>query len=252
MRGTSRFGLFLLGAVVLAGQQRNFVSCPIVRDTKTVPCFLAEYDGEMYYLGIQQDITSDFHPPQLKHEVLVEGRVAEGPRVCGGIPLQPVAISVLKEVNLACNTLLPPEPGMDAPPAPRGPGPSSRHTEVDIRESRERVAQTGRQEFTVLYAFNDDYLEYAANQVVTEAAAYAKRIGASSVKVFGFRATSVLSNGDRLVEKAGLAEKRAQNITMLLRGLGISRLMTEWSKEAEPGDGQTDPFRRRVTIVVTP
>ena len=75
-----------------------------------------------YYLGIQQDITSDFHPPQLKHEVLVEGRIAPGPRVCGGIPLQPVSISVLKEVNLACNTLLPAEPGIDAPPAPRGAG----------------------------------------------------------------------------------------------------------------------------------
>jgi outer membrane protein OmpA-like peptidoglycan-associated protein len=235
------------------GQQRNFVSCPIVRDTKTVPCFLAEYEGETYYLGIQQDITSDFHPPQLKHEVLVEGRVAKGPRICGGIPLQPVSISVLKEVNLACSTLLPPEPGMDAPAAPRGPGPSSRRSEAGRDSSKApREPLTGRQEFTVLYAFNDDYLEYAANQVVTEAAAYAKRIRASNVEVSGFRATSVLSNGDRLVEKAGLAEKRAQNITTLLRGLGISQLMTEWSKEAEPGDGQTDPSRRRVTIVVTP
>ena len=110
-------------AAIALGQQRNFVSCPIVRDTKTVPCFLAEYEGETYYLGIQQDITSDFHPPQLKHEVLVEGRIVEGPRVCGGIPLQPVSISVLKEVNLACNTLLPAEPGIEAPPAARGPGP---------------------------------------------------------------------------------------------------------------------------------
>ena len=86
----------------------------------------------------------------------------------------------------------------------------------------ERCHLTGRQEFTVLYAFNDDYLEYAANQVVTEAAAYAKRIGASNVKVSGYRATTLLSNGDRLVEKAGLAEKRAQNIATLLRGLGVS------------------------------
>ena len=68
--------------------------------------------------------------------------------------------------------------------------------------------------------------------MVTEAAAYAKRIGASSVKVAGYRATSLLSNGDRLVEKAGLAEKRAQNIATLLRGLGVSRLMVEWSSEA--------------------
>jgi len=141
-----RFGLFLLGAIVALGQQRNFVSCPIVRDTKTVPCFLAEYEGETYYLGIQQDITSDFHPPQLKHEVLVEGRVAPGPRVCGGIPLQPVSISTLKEVNLACSTLLPAEPGLDAPPAPRGPGPSSRRAEAVLkpRGARAKLRPAGR------------------------------------------------------------------------------------------------------------
>jgi outer membrane protein OmpA-like peptidoglycan-associated protein len=244
-----RLGLFIAGAVVALGQQRNFVSCPIVRDTKTVPCFLAEYEGEIYYLGIQQDITSEFHPPQLKHEVLVEGRIAEGPRVCGGIPLRPVAISVLKEVNLACNTLLPAEPGIDAPAAPRGPGPSSRRPET---RSTAREALTGHQEFTILYAFNDDYLEYAANQVVSEAAAYAKRIGASKVKVAGYRATTVLSNGNRLIEKTGLAEKRAQNIATLLRGLGVPGVTLEWKNEPEPGDGQTDPSRRRVTILVDP
>jgi len=234
------------------GQQRNFVACPIVRDTKTVPCFLAEYEGETYYLGIQQDITSDFHPPQLKHQVLVEGRVAPDPRVpriCGGIPLQPVSISVLKEVNLACDTLLPSEPGIEAPAAPRGAGPASRRAESRGAPSR---SLAGRQEFTVLYAFDDDYLEYAANQVVTEAAAYAQRIGASEVKIYGYRATTILSNGNRLIEKAGLAEKRARNIATLLGGLGVSHLMTDWKDEAEPGDGLTDPSRRRVTIVVTP
>src|ERR1700679_871800 len=100
-------GVLFVGAMAALAQQRRFVTCPIVRDTKTVPCFLAEYDGETYYLGIQQDITAAFHPPQLKHQVLVEGTVVPGKRVCGGIPLQPVSISVIKEVNLACNTLLP-------------------------------------------------------------------------------------------------------------------------------------------------
>lgn len=230
-------------------QQRSFVACPIVRDTKTVPCFLAEYDGEVYYLGIQQDITAAFHPPQLKHEVLVEGRVAEGPRVCGGIPLQPVSISVLKEVNLSCNTLLPSEPGVEAPAALRGPGPSSKPLEIN-RAPRESL--TGRQEFTALYAFNDDYLDFAGDRVVTEAAAYAKRIVASSVKIAGYRATTLLSNGDRLTEKAGLAERRAQNIATILGGLGVSGVTVEWKNEPEPGDGRMDPSRRRVTILVSP
>jgi outer membrane protein OmpA-like peptidoglycan-associated protein len=179
----------------------------------------------------------------------VEGRIAAGPRICGGIPLQPVSISVVKEVNLACNTLLPAEPGIDAPPAPRGAGPSSRRIEAP---SAPREPLTGAHEFTVLYAFNDDYLEFAANGVVTEAAAYAKRIGAKNVKVAGYRGTSVLSNGNSLVEKAGLAEKRAQNIATLLGGLGVSNIAVESKAEAEPGDGLADPSRRRVTILITP
>jgi outer membrane protein OmpA-like peptidoglycan-associated protein len=249
LRGALWLGIVLTIATAQA-QQRNFVSCPIVRDTKTVPCFLAEYDGELYYLGIQQDITSEFHPPQLKHEVLVEGTVQEGPRICGGIPLQPLSISVIKEVNLACNTLLPAEPGVDAPPAARGAGPSSSKGLESRSTSRESF--TGAHEFKVLYAFNDDYLEFSANRVVNEAAVYGKQIGASSVKVVGYRATSILSNGDKLVEKPGLAEKRAQNIATLLRGLGVSGVSVEWKNDAEPGDGMTDPSRRRVTILVAP
>ena len=239
---------FLFAASAFA-QQRSFVACPVVRDTKTVPCFLAEYEGETYFLGIQGDITSAFHPPQLKHEVLVEGRIAEGPRVCGGIPLRPVSISVLKEVNAACSTQLPAEPGIEAPPSFRPAGPASRRPEAASAPSQPR---TGRQEFTVLYGFNDDYLEYADNQVVTEAAAYAQRIHASSVKVSGYRATTLLSTGERLVEKAGLAERRAQNIATLLRGLGLPSVTVEWKSDAEPADGQTDPSHRRVTIAVTP
>lgn len=249
MRINQQCLVFLLTSVAAFGQQVSFVACPIVRDTRTVPCYLAENEGELYYLGIQQDITSEFHPPQLKHEVLVEGTVAAGPRICGGIPLQPLSISVTKEVNLACNTLLPAEPGLDAPPAARGAGPSSRRPEA---ASAPRRPLSGRQEFTVLYSFNDDYLEFAGNRVVTEAAAYAKQIGAASVKVSGYRAESLLSNGQRLTEKAGLAEKRAQNLATLLRGLGVAGIMVEWKGEAEPADGRADAARRRVSIVVTP
>jgi outer membrane protein OmpA-like peptidoglycan-associated protein len=240
---------WIIAAPIAIAQQRSFAACPIVRDTKTVPCFLAEYEGELYFLGIQQDITSEFHPPQLKHEVLVEGRIAEGPRICGGIPLKPLAISVIKEVNLACNTLLPAEPGIDAPPAERGAGPSSRRSAA---EKAPGEPLSGPHEFTVPYAFDDDYLEFGANRVVSEAAAYAKRIGASSVRVAGYRGTSLLSNGTRMVEKPGLAEQRAQNVATVLRGLGVANVTVEWKSEALPGDGANDPARRRVSITLTP
>jgi outer membrane protein OmpA-like peptidoglycan-associated protein len=243
------FCIALCTCFVAVAQTRSFVSCPIVRDTKTVPCFLAEYDGETYYLGIQQDITSDFHPPQLKHEVLVEGTVVPGPRVCGGIPLHPVSISVVKELNLACNTLLPAEPGIDAPPVSRGPGPSSHPPEP---AGAARAPLTGKQEFTILYSFNDDYLEFGGNKIVNEAAAYAKQSGVKTVTVRGYRATSLLSNGQRLTEKEGLAEKRAQNIATLLRGLGVATVTVNSQADAEPADGTTDPSHRRVSILVNP
>jgi hypothetical protein len=245
-----RIACFLwLFAAIAVGQQRSFIACPIVRDTKTVPCFLAEYEGELYFLGIQQDITAAFHPPQLKHEVLVEGRVSEGPRVCGGIPLAPLSISVVKEINPACNTILPTEPGIDAPPAARGAGPAS------YRLAEPPPAPdflTGPQEFTVLYAFNDDFVDFAAIAAVRRAAGYAVKTGASAVKVTGYRATTLLSNGERLVEKPGLAEKRAQDIATLLRGSGVTGVSADWRKDPEPGDGKADPTRRRVAITVIP
>ena len=242
------FSLCLFAAMAGA-QDRSFLACPIVRDTKTVPCYLAEYEGELYFLGIQQDITAAFHPPQLKHQVLVEGRASEGPRVCGGIPLKPLSISVVKEVDPACTTLLPAEPGIEAPPAARGAGPAS----GPLTGPPPRVeALSGRQEFTALYAFNDDFVDYAAIATVQRAAGYATKIKASAVKVMGYRATTVLSNGERLVEKPGLAEKRAQAIATLLEGSGVAAVSADWKEEPEPGDGKADPSRRRVTITVVP
>jgi hypothetical protein len=67
--------LVAVSAPQLGGQSPrrvNFVSCPIVQDTPTVPCWLSEYEGEQYYLGIQTDISADFDPPYLGHQVLVE------------------------------------------------------------------------------------------------------------------------------------------------------------------------------------
>jgi hypothetical protein len=232
--------LLLIGTLAFA-QQKNFIACPIVRDTQTVPCFLAEYEGETYYLGIQQDITNAFHPPQLKHEVLVEGQVAQGPRICGGIPLEPLTISVIKEVNLGCNLLLPAEPGIEAPPAPRGPGPSSKRPSAPPA----KPARAGEQQFVILYSFDDDYLEFAGNAIVTEAAAYAKRPGAGTVTITGYQGATILSNGIRITEKEGLSETRAKNIATVLKGLGASVTKIESKTDTQAG-----PAGRRVVITI--
>ena len=70
-------------------QERNisFVACPIIQDTNTVPCWLAEYEGKLYFLGIQTD-AGGWPPPWQGHKVLVEGQVTDNPLVCGGIVLK--------------------------------------------------------------------------------------------------------------------------------------------------------------------
>src|SRR5688572_11658214 len=106
------------------GQRKNFASCPVVQDTKTVPCWLSEYRGELFYLGIQTDISAQFHPPFLGHKVLVEGVISDEPRICGGIVLKPVVVSPLPEPDSSCNTILPAVDKYTVPFAPRPPGPS--------------------------------------------------------------------------------------------------------------------------------
>ena len=135
-----------------SAQNLSFVTCPIVRDTKTVPCWLAEYKGETYYLGNQGGVAQDFYPPQLNHEVLVEGVVAEGPRVCGGIPLRPVKTSVFLEINRACNTILPAEDGIDAPE--RSPS----------REPVSWVRSAGPADVTIFFDFDNDFLSLHTTQ----------------------------------------------------------------------------------------
>ena len=129
VRQSRRMGVLIAGwltavSVGAAQQQRNFVSCPIVRDTASVPCWLAEYDGELYFLTLQTDVSAPVTPPWLGHRVLVEGTVSTEPRICGGIVLEPVVLSVMPELDASCNTLLPAEERYNLtfePPRPPGP-----------------------------------------------------------------------------------------------------------------------------------
>jgi len=234
----------------------NFVACPIVRDTKTVPCFLAEYKGELYFLGTQGDLTSSFYPPQLLHQALIEGVVSDGPRVCGGIPLRSLTVSVLPEVNRSCNVMLPAEDGIEAPKVPRGPGPSSERYDPAAPRPQPEPPKPPYQtrEFTIRYDFDSDYLSGRSTRVIEEAINYAKLAHASSVEVVSYRAASRLSSGEDLAEQAGIAERRGQQMDKILKTLGLSAesIHSSWKEEPEASDGVSDPQHRRTTIVVKP
>ena len=221
--------------------RRHFVACPIVRDTKTQPCWLAEYDGELYYLGQQGGVANDFYPPQLGHLALVEGAVGQG-RVCGGIPLQPVKVSVLRELTPACRTMLPAEDGIEAPPpipAPRSPAPS--WVKVD-----------GPGAVTLYFDFDNDFFSLHVTVALTDLAKHVAQLKESRVEVTGFRAATRLTNGQVMTEREGMGSIRARKVADTLAGLGVpARVITvNAPSQAQPADGVNDPWNRRVEIRV--
>lgn len=248
----------LLLAQTAAAQQLSFVTCPLVRDTRTVPCFLAEYEGETYYLVVQQDISADQYPPQLLHEVLVEGTVAPGPRVCGGIPLKPVKLSVLPEINAACNTILPAEPGIEAPPTHRPAGPSTRQpgaTPAPAPPAPERPAPPFvEREWKILYDFDSAFLFLRDTRTVSQAAEYAVASKAKRIEIVAHRGATLLSNGKVFVESETIAAERAERVVALLEGLGADPTSVNVHVVSTPlqPDGKTDPESRVVSIRVSP
>jgi hypothetical protein len=213
----------------------NFVGCPLVRDTSTVPCWLAEHEGELFYLGSQGSTSSAFYPPQLLHEVLVEASVGDGPRTCGGLPLTDVEVSVRPEITRACNTILPAEPRYTAPPSP--PAPIRRFND-DTRE------------FRVPYDFDSDYLTLHTTRILHEVVRIARLARPVAIDVEATRSAVLLSNGYTLVEREGLARERAEDVANILRGLGLAdvSMQVSWRSDVERPDGVTDRTRR-VTVI---
>jgi hypothetical protein len=233
-----------------ADRHLNFVDCPIIRDTKTVPCWLSEHDGELYYLGVQQDQGADFHPPYLGHKVLVEGVVSQEPRICGGIVLNPVHTSNLPELDPTCNTMLPAQDQYTVPFAFRDPKPGLGRR---FKTPPSPPKGAGKITFTVYYDFDVDW----ANRwtpVLNDAASMAKADKAARVEVVAYRAAIKLSDGQALVERPDIARRRAKRLEQTLQDLGLpaDAVTVTWKDEPLAGDGLEDFKLRKADIVVTP
>lgn len=227
-----------------------FLSCPIVRDTKSVPCWLAEFDGETYYLGIQTDVSAPFSPPSLGHKVLVEGEKTQDARICGGIPLRNVVVSVIQERADNCQTLLMAEERYTLPFAPpRPPGPSTGRLAFSFPQPEPVEPPYKPKSFTLNYDF-DGTVGFRHPRFLVEVMDYAKRVKARSISIEGYRGQTLLSDGQTLTEREGLAERRATQASDLLQGAGLTspKYKVGWVETPEPGDFS----KRRVTITVTP
>ena len=278
----STFSALALGQA--PGEAISFVSCPIMQDTTSVPCWLAEHDGELYFLGTQTD-ASGWPAPYLKHRILVEGYVAaDMPRVCGGIVLEssgtpfergssgsveghilpnPPVTSNMRELDLSCNTILPANARDNNLEPRRGPGPNVRREQ---QTPEQRAAARARAEearlanvpvppyeersFVLHYEFDSELavLEIGnANQALE----YARAVDAKRITVTGQRASSLLSDGTRLTELDYIARKRAEEVAAVMHRLGIPEgveLEVTWSDEVNAGDG-IDDWKGRITEI---
>ena len=249
-------GPALAAAAPPPGERLSFVACPIVRDTRSVPCWLSEYEGDLYYLTIQSDVSATVQPPMLGHQVLVEGVVSDAPAICGGIVLEPVRLSVMPELDRNCDTLLPADERYTIDFNPRPPGPSGGRLAFAPDPTTPRGVPepppSGPQAVDVFFDF-DRGVSFRHPADLSQIMRLARQIGATRVKVTGVRGAHRLSDGTLLFESPATGRRRAEEVAGLLEGAGLELpTVVEWTDGEQEADGIDDWQSRRVTVELTP
>jgi hypothetical protein len=292
---TSRRSRFAAIAVVMPtillaapppGTRLSFVSCPILRDTRSVPCWLSDYQSDRYYLTIQTDVSAEVQPPLMGHQVLVEGVVSDKPSICGGIVLSQVHLSAMPELDANCREELPAEDRYTVD-APRPPGPSSGRfafsgdtpgttpgttPAADPAPAGARGAgagpgggaraggpggqasapPAGPQKFDVYYDFDKGVSFRHPGSLGTIINA-ARRGAAKSMRITGVRGAHKLSNGTLLQEAPNTGQRRAEELARLLAGAGLTLpAQVTWISAEKDADGVDDWQSRRVTVELLP
>jgi len=254
------------------GTAVSFLACPVARDTgpDTDLCFFAEHDGHRYALLNPPD----WGMPQLRHRVLVEGRVKEGPAICGAIAIEGRA-SVIAEIDASCNVVLPfdgaikgvaggvfnsgtPEQRAFAQDLARraalDPSVSVEPAIADPASAPLPAPPFERRTLVITYPFDSDRGSGPDMLKLKDVVTFIKVANAKSVQVVGFRASSRLSDGSELIERQQIAEDRANKIASILSGLGVGKKLAHvgWDPHAIDGNGDGDWRNRKVEITVEP
>jgi hypothetical protein len=242
-----------LASTAAAQQPLNFVACPIVRDTASVPCWLSEYEGRLYFLTLQTDVSAPVTPPWLGHRVLVEGTISSEPSICGGVVLKPVHLSVL-EGDASCNTMLPAEDRYNLtfePPRPPGPSKGRLAFDASAAPAAQRRDTSTPREFVISYAF-DGLVAFNHAGVLTEILEFARAANAGAIEVVGYRGAVLLSNGQLMAETPAIGRQRAEQVAALLQGANLTTptYTVTWRDEAAPASGVEDYLSRRVVVTV--
>lgn len=237
------------------GEHISFVSCPVVRDTRSVPCWISEYEGTTYYLTIQSDVSAVVQPPMLGHQVLVEGKITDQPQICGGVVLEDVRLSVMPELDGNCNRILPVDDRYVIDFNPRPPGPSAGGLAfAGPPPGNPRAAPTvaGPQSVDIYFDF-DKGVSFRHPGDLTSVMSMATQIGAQRMIVRGVRGAHRLSNGTLLQEAPQAGQRRAEELAKLFAGAGVTIPITvEWIDGSVEADGIEDWRTRRVTVELLP
>lgn len=249
------FSAVTFAAAPATGERVSFVSCPIVRDTSTVPCWLSEYEGVLYFLTLQTDVSAPVNPPWLGHRVLVEGVVSGEADICGGRVLKPVALSVMPELDGSCNTLLPAEERYNLTfEPPRPPGPSRGRLAFGDPAPKGGTAENPPRDFTLQYEF-DGLVVFRHAQTLQKILEAARSTHATGIRITGFRSASRLSNGSVMHERESIARERAEQIRALLQGAGLDGVpyTLEIEDLSKRPNGADDAGHRRAQVsLLTP
>lgn len=254
----------LLPSVMLAapppGTRLSFVSCPILRDTRSVPCWLSDYRSERYYLTIQSDVSAEVQPPLMGHQVLVEGVVSEAPQICGGVVLKQVHLSAMPELDANCREELPADDRYVVDFNPRPPGPSGGRlafaadpAALNAPANRPVVAPAAGPEKIDVYFDFDKGVSFRHPGALISILEAARRTGAKRVRITGVRGAHRLSDGTLLQEATETGRRRAEEIARLLIGAGLALpTIVDWASGEKDADGVDDWQSRRVTVELLP
>jgi len=244
-----------------------FVTCPLLRDTPELPCWMARYNGTLYYLGVQEGRShlNTWYQPQMKHKMLVQGVVSNRPTVCGGVPLDHMFVSDLPEVSPECDTKMLPTQGFVSPKGrPLGPDPGPVGGEQVLRGpaggapelyTKDDIAQRRPLHFDIHYNFNSDFLIFPQehNRAI-QLKEYVQAIGARQIRMTAHRASALLTGGKVIVEDATIPASRRDNIITVLKAIGVPGeiITSEVLATPEPAKGPGDQLAQRVDIEVVP
>ena len=239
------------------GQPISLLTCPILRAeperlhlTKKVPCFLARDKGQLYFLVRQEDMSGEVYPPQFRHKVLVEGVIGKGPDVCGAIPVKPVRLSVIPELDNRCQEVLPSN-GFEAPPGVHDAEPSPREG-VRYRPDFKADAD-GVYRAVLPFTFDSDHIEKNVHLVIESIEQKVLAKGAARVKLVAVSTPALLSSGEVVPERNDIGSARISEVVASLRGMG-RRIDPEVAFEVRrpTADALGNHDGRFVRIEVTP